>query len=622
MITTISKSILVFYCFSLIISSLPVGEGYCIALSRVIRVPEDYQFIQEAIINASPKDFIVVKEGIYEENLVVNKPLSIIGRGAVVKQLRDRDAVQIASRGVRFEGFCVLGSNSFIGCGISVNCYGAYVVNNTVSGFLYGIQLYDSKQIVLRNNVLFGNYLNLKVWGLPIEHFFHDIDSSNLVNGRKVYYLVNVSGYNVPSDAGYLGIVNSSNVIVDGASFSFNAEGILIAYSNSCEVLGNEVFGNERGIRLIASNNITIMDNHIHENDWAGIVLDSSCDNSVFQNDFWGNSVGILTSSSILLGLSSKNNVLAENMLTQNDYAFYLSEVSGNNIARNVMLENDVGLYVRYGEDNVVYGNFLQNNGFGIRVYHSNGNVFYSNSFIGNGIHVEIQDDLVSRNLWNLSYPMGGNYWDNLAGFDLFSGSKQNCDGSDGIIDDFCELSKYNVDFYPLCSLMLFFNAGMWNGETYFVGVGSSSQVEGFAFDARKKCLSFRVREVGNGFCRISVPKHLLWCDYSEDWLLLINDTAYSYRVFENDDYASLYFRYYAGFHFVNGTATHSVLENVFFGDVNHDGEVSFSDLLLVVRAFGSFPGNPRWNAWADLNNDSKVDLRDVCLEIIEIRAH
>ena len=47
-------------------------------------------------------------------------------------------------------------------------------------------------------------------------------------------------------------------------------------------------------------------------------------------------------------------------------------------------------------------------------------------------------------------------------------------------------------------------------------------------------------------------------------------------------------------------------------GDLNGDGRVDLRDLVLVVRAFGSRPGDRRWNPTADLNHNGRVDLGDV----------
>lgn len=47
-------------------------------------------------------------------------------------------------------------------------------------------------------------------------------------------------------------------------------------------------------------------------------------------------------------------------------------------------------------------------------------------------------------------------------------------------------------------------------------------------------------------------------------------------------------------------------------GDVDGDGKVDGKDLAIVAAAFGSYPGNLRWNPSADLNGDLKIDGKDM----------
>lgn len=47
-------------------------------------------------------------------------------------------------------------------------------------------------------------------------------------------------------------------------------------------------------------------------------------------------------------------------------------------------------------------------------------------------------------------------------------------------------------------------------------------------------------------------------------------------------------------------------------GDVNEDGVVDIEDLVLVALAWGTGPGDPRWNLMADLNEDNFIDIVDL----------
>lgn len=46
--------------------------------------------------------------------------------------------------------------------------------------------------------------------------------------------------------------------------------------------------------------------------------------------------------------------------------------------------------------------------------------------------------------------------------------------------------------------------------------------------------------------------------------------------------------------------------------DINDDGKVDLRDVYTVAKAFGSYEGHERWNPAADLNGDGKIDLRDI----------
>jgi len=58
-------------------------------------------------------------------------------------------------------------------------------------------------------------------------------------------------------------------------------------------------------------------------------------------------------------------------------------------------------------------------------------------------------------------------------------------------------------------------------------------------------------------------------------------------------------------------TAPWTVLVTI-FGDVDGDGAVGTSDLIVFSEAYGSEPGDPNWNPYCDLNGDDKIDILDL----------
>ena len=45
--------------------------------------------------------------------------------------------------------------------------------------------------------------------------------------------------------------------------------------------------------------------------------------------------------------------------------------------------------------------------------------------------------------------------------------------------------------------------------------------------------------------------------------------------------------------------------------DINHDLKVDLKDVFATGKAYGSYPGHPRWNPHCDINGDGKIDLKD-----------
>jgi parallel beta-helix repeat protein len=49
-------------------------------------------------------------------------------------------------------------------------------------------------------------------------------------------------------------------------------------------------------------------------------------------------------------------------------------------------------------------------------------------------------------------------------------------------------------------------------------------------------------------------------------------------------------------------------------GDVNGDGRVSLADLVFLAQAYGSRPGDPKWNPDADIDGNGVVGLNDLVI--------
>lgn len=57
-----------------------------------------------------------------------------------------------------------------------------------------------------------------------------------------------------------------------------------------------------------------------------------------------------------------------------------------------------------------------------------------------------------------------------------------------------------------------------------------------------------------------------------------------------------------------------SVFKVIFVGDLNNDGKIDMKDIARVAKAFGTQPGDLRWDPETDLNMDGKVDMKDIAI--------
>jgi parallel beta-helix repeat protein len=159
-----------------------------------------------------------------------------------------------------------------------------YLLENSITGES-GVSLALSPKNVLKNNSIRYSF---GVWGTELSHFIQDVDSSNTVDGKPIYYWVNSQNMEVPSDAGYVALVNSSNVIVKSLHLKNNLQGVLLAYTTNSHIINNSVMNNFFGIELYSASNNTISGNNI-TNNLYGVRTSYSSNNKIFHNNFTNN---------------------------------------------------------------------------------------------------------------------------------------------------------------------------------------------------------------------------------------------------------------------------------------------------------------------------------------------
>ncbi len=468
--------------------------------------PADFLKIQDAINAANPEDTIFVHSGTYYENVVMDKTLSLVGENrsntiidgnrngivvwvqadnAVITNFTIRNGARIISNFMVIPGNGIsIGSS---GCTITENImtnntddgiciYATYctIVGNIIANNGYiGIEIKTvsiknpASGNILRDNSMINNTYNFGVQplrpGLPkLAPFIQDIDTSNTVNGKPIYYWVNEQDKQVPPDAGYVAIINSTNITVKNLNLTNSYEGVLIAYSNNTLIDNVNIPRASRGIAIYSSNHNNVSASTILDSG-KGISLEFSNNNAITDSKILGSAFGVFLEESINNLVSgntitasysniwitySHYNQICQNRVSGSSYSLSLGNSHNDSIEKNLITRaHKQGVSVYDSNGNTIIYNTIELNTCGIYFCRSTGNVIYHNNFINN---TEQAFDHIGGNTYDNGYPSGGNYWSDYSGVDKKSGPNQDELGSDGM-GDTPYTPHHNIeDRYPL----------------------------------------------------------------------------------------------------------------------------------------------------------------------------
>jgi len=273
----------------------------------------------------------------------------------------------------------------------NITILGCDVFSNT-----FGIALYGCEHGVLRNNILYNNTYNFDIGG-GFDTF--DIDMSNTINGKPIYYLHNQSNlvFDGNENIGFFALINCQNMTVKNFITNSNAFGIVFAGTTD-SIITSSTF-NDGGYLFQSSNNLI---DHCTFNG-QGIWMDFSPynslrNNSVIGGDFsvWGTEIKDFYQDIDLT--NTRNGRPIYYLVEQDNRKFdrldcgYLGLVSCDNIKLSNIEMNDnwEGLLLVNSSGTVRQCSF-SNDFFGIEIVHSTSRLTISRcTFNGNedGFHI------------------------------------------------------------------------------------------------------------------------------------------------------------------------------------------------------------------------------------------
>lgn len=287
--------------------------------------------IGRRIAQANPGDTIEVPPGLYSEHLIIDKPLSLVGRGnPTIDGGGTGDIIRITAPNVSIRGFTIRNTGIDLdleNAAIHVVAPHATIEENTLESVLFGIDLREAPDSVLRKNRIGGKALEIARRGDGVRLWRSDrtcLEENIIHDGRDavLWYSAGITArHNTVERSRYgLHLMYSDSVVLEDNTLRDNSVGIYVMYSRDVEIRGNRLIKNRGpsgyGLGLKETDRFSVVANLITSNR-VGVYLDGSP-----------------------FGTSLPGQI-ARNTLAYNDIAMtFLPAVRGNEVVQNNFIDN------------------------------------------------------------------------------------------------------------------------------------------------------------------------------------------------------------------------------------------------------------------------------------------
>jgi nitrous oxidase accessory protein len=275
----------------------------------------DFPFIAPAIAAALDGDTILVAHGVYRENLVVEKRLTIAGIGRpILIGTGDGSVVTLVADGCEISGFAIegsgMGETNEMDAAVQVRSSRNRVVDNVIRRVFYGIVVADARHNEIADNEIAG--LRDRPYGQRGDGIYvfrspENLIARNRISGERdaIYFQYAPRGRavdNVVSDSRYgLHDMFSDDAVIARNAFTGSAVGANIMNSRRIRVERNRIAGNRGvpgiGLTLKDCDQSLLRENRIVENA-RGLLLDGSSSNRFVDNVFESNDTAVTLFSS------------------------------------------------------------------------------------------------------------------------------------------------------------------------------------------------------------------------------------------------------------------------------------------------------------------------------------
>jgi len=366
----------------------------------------DFKKIQDAIDNANDGDTIRVWDGVYYENIIVNRTIEIIGNGSensVIEGDGNATVVVLTKDRISISGFKIIGGwrkgNTLHYPGLAVVSNFNIISRINCSGNDYGIWLFKSENNRIEDNICSSNrYDGIYLWSECNNNTLtNNTLSLNGQDGIRLFYSKNCSINNNTcvsnSDNGIVITYFSTNCSLVGNSLISNKNnGISGVDANNCTITKNNISSNrEDGVQLYYSNGCTIADNTCANNFW-GLHISNSVDwiisNNECENNLIGIRIAVFDNASIINNICMSNNI-----------GINISSASAIIIKNNSCVSNfESGIELWLSSTCEIENTICENNSIGIHIEESENCTIRDCTIKGNRVGILVESNSRDNN--------------------------------------------------------------------------------------------------------------------------------------------------------------------------------------------------------------------------------
>jgi parallel beta-helix repeat protein len=266
--------------------------------SKTLIVPDEYATINAAVNQASAGDTILVKSGVYHENIQVSKSLTLEGQNSA-------NTIIVGSGGSSPTAVLTLAADNVRVSGLTIESLNYSITTR----YAYGIWV-EGNNCTITGNVIENTYIGI----------FCSIQSSTTITQNNIKSSIKDG---VRFFGGSLNNISDNNIIGNGVS-GISMDG----YSNT--ISKNNIQDNYRGVGFGASYSV-LFGNNIQSNAESGVFLAGS-QNIISANNISNNKYGVFVTLQLTAPLGDRiyHNNLVNNIYNAHDNSSALVEYWDN----------------------------------------------------------------------------------------------------------------------------------------------------------------------------------------------------------------------------------------------------------------------------------------------------